>query len=280
MRSALFTPATSPDRAAKLADLAADAGVIDLEDAVPAERKVEARVAAREVAARVTSASPSFTLFVRVNPVDSAWFDRDIEDGLGERIAGIFLPKVESASDLVRARNALDAVGREECGIVAGLETGKGVLEARSIADSGACVAVYFGAEDYTADIGGTRTPGGLEVLYARSHVALAAAVAGIGALDEIVAEYNDDGRFREDASFGRSLGYTGKLCIHPRQVELANAAFTPSPEEVEFARRVVDAYRAAALKGTGAIGFEGSMIDEPMVTRAKSVLRAAGEER
>ncbi len=111
------------------------------------------------------------------------------------------------------------------------------------------------------------------------SKVALAASVAGIESLDGIVADYSDDDRFREEATLARGLSYSGKMCIHPRQVPLANEAFTPSAEQVAYARRVVDAYRAAEKKGQGAISIDGSMIDEPMARRAHAVLSAAGED-
>jgi len=278
MRSALFTPATSPERVAKLPGLGADAGIIDLEDAVPTDRKREARALAHAVAEEVTASAPTFRLFVRVNPIDSKWFENDVAEALTSGLAGVFIPKVESPMEIKAARTALDSAGFGAFEIVAGIESGRGVLEARAITDSGALSGVYFGAEDFVADIGGVRTSDGLEVLYARSHVALAASVGGLSALDEIVADYQDDARFTADATFGRSLGYTGKLCIHPRQVELTNAAFTPSEEEIAQARRIVEAYRSAEREGIGAISVDGAMVDEPMVRRAHDVLRAAGE--
>ena len=278
-RSALFTPATTPDRAAKLPELGCDLGIIDLEDAVPESAKVEARAQARSVSAEVAGKAPWFALFVRVNPVTSVHFNDDLADALVPDLAGIVLPKVEQTSQLDEADDRLSTLGFGHLLVVAGIETGRGVLDARAIASHPRVAALYFGAEDLAADIGGERSREGLEVLYALLEVALAASVAGIESLDGIVANYSDDDRFREEAALARGLSYSGKMCIHPRQVPLANEAFTPSAEQIAYARHVVDAYRAAEEKGKGAVSIDGSMIDEPMVRRAHAVLSAAGEE-
>ncbi|MGA8297420.1 MAG: CoA ester lyase, partial [Acidimicrobiales bacterium] len=225
-RSALFTPATSPERAVKLPALACDLGIIDLEDAVPESAKDAGREQARAAASQIVADAPHFALFVRVNPVPSAHFAGDFES-LVPGLAGIVVPKVERPSDLGAVAERLGELGLAELEIVAGIETGLGVLDAREIASHPRVAAVYFGAEDLTADIGGERTVEGLEVLYSRSKVALVAAVAGVASLDGIVADYADDDRFRTEAEFARALAYSGKMCIHPRQVPLANDAFT-----------------------------------------------------
>ena len=132
----------------------------------------------------------------------------------------------------------------------------------------------YFGAEDYITDLGGVRTDQGLEVLYARSKVALAARVGEIPVLDQIVAAYGDDELFHRDAEVGRSLGYNGKLCIHPRQVPLANSAFSPSEAELDRARRLLEVWEQAEKVGEAAVVFDDAMVDEPMVSRARALLR------
>jgi citrate lyase subunit beta / citryl-CoA lyase len=278
-RSALFTPATAPDRAAKLPALGCDLGIIDLEDAVPQSAKKDARPQARAAAIEIATRTPGFALFIRVNPVTSAHFDADVNDALLPSLAGIVLPKVDDAAVLDEVDGRLAARSLGHLLVVAGIETGKGVLDARQIASHPRVAAVYFGAEDLTADIGGERSREGLEVLYARSKVALVASVAGIASLDGIVADYNDDDRFRAEATLARGLSYSGKMCIHPRQVPIANAAFTPNAEQLAHARRVIDAYRAAEAHGLGAISIDGSMVDEPMVRRARALLAAAGED-
>ena len=157
--------------------------------------------------------------------------------------------------------------------ILAGLETGAGVWNAREIMEVPEVAWAYFGAEDYTTDLGGKRTPGGLEVLYARSRVALAARLTGVAALDIVVTALNDPETFRADAEQGRALGYSGKLCIHPAQVALAHEHFGPTEADRARARALLDAAAAASQRGHGAFSFEGQMVDEPMLAKARALL-------
>jgi citrate lyase subunit beta/citryl-CoA lyase len=181
----------------------------------------------------------------------------------------VVLPKVERPSDVPELRRTLATLGLGPVLVLAGLETAAGVADARLLAASGPD-AVYFGAEDYIADLGGRRTTDGAEVLFARSTVCLAARLAGIPALDQVVVEVRDDDRFLHDAQLGRSLGYTGKLCVHPAQVALAHRVFSPSPEELAHARAVLEA-------GAGGVGVvDGHMIDEVHVRLARQVLERA----
>jgi citrate lyase subunit beta/citryl-CoA lyase len=138
--------------------------------------------------------------------------------------------------------------------------------------------AVSFGAEDYIADLGGVRTPSSREVLYARSRVALAARVAGVTSLDQVVVAFGDDATFRADAAEGRAIGYRGKLCIHPSQVPLANEVFGHTDAEVERAHRVLAAYEASSRAGAGVTVVDGQMVDEPMARLARAVLADVAE--
>ncbi len=128
----------------------------------------------------------------------------------------------------------------------------------------------------HAADVGGVRTADNTEVLYARSRVALAARVAEVHAIEQIVADFRDDARYLADAEQARALGYQGKLCIHPAQVALAHRAFTPSAEEVVRARKLLAAYELAAARGEATLDFGGEMVDGPMARRARGVLDAA----
>jgi citrate lyase subunit beta / citryl-CoA lyase len=277
LRSVLFTPATRPDRVAKLPSTGADLGVVDLEDAVAPNAKADARTMAIAACDTLAEEHPEFALAVRVNAVHSEHFLDDVAGGLALGIRFVMVPKVESADDLRSARDALDARGLGEVALIAGIESGAGVLRCEASVSVGLASAIYFGAEDYIADLGGERTPQGHEVLYARSHVALVARVNGVVALDQIVPAHTDDEQFRRDAAVGRSIGYGGKLCIHPRQVPLAHQAFSPSPEAVDRARSLVDHYEAALADGVGVVTFDGQMVDQPMLRHARSVL-AAGD--
>lgn len=277
-RSVLFAPGNRADLIAKLPRSGPDAAVLDLEDAVPgtAEAKAAARPVARDAARDLIAAAPHLAVFVRVNAVHSPYFEEDLAV-LTPELAGVVVPKLESAADVRRVAGALAARGLD-LPLLAGLETGAGVWNAREIMAEDAVAWAYFGAEDYTTDLGGTRTPGNLEVLYARSHVALAARLTGVHALDIVVTRLNDEAAFREDAAQGRALGYGGKLCIHPVQVPLAHDYFGPTEAEAERARRLLAAAHDAAREGRGAFSFEGQMVDEPMLAKARAILHARGE--
>jgi citrate lyase subunit beta/citryl-CoA lyase len=265
-RSLLFVPGSRPDLAAKAPRSGPDVVVLDLEDAVPAAGKAAARETVREAAAALAGIVP---VCVRVNPPGTEWFDDDVA-ALPDGLAGVVVPKLETVAQLDLLATALG--GRP---VVAGLETVLGVLDARLLL-APPVVACYFGAEDYVADLGGVRTAGNDEVAHARAHVAMAARVAGVPALDMVTIDFGDHQRFAAEAGQARALGYAGKLCIHPGQVGPANEAFLPSVEEAERARRLLAAFDAA---GGATIAFEGQMVDEVVAVRARAVV-AADEAR
>jgi len=273
LRSLLFAPGNRPDVCAKLPRAKPDGAVLDLEDAVPPHARVDARPLVRHAATTLAAAHPEITWFVRVNPVPSEWFAADIAEALAPEIDGVVVPKVDSAAQVDDTARALKEAGLSHLHVLAGIETAHGVENAREILESAAVRAAYFGAEDFVADMGGVRTPASTEVLYARSRVALAARLAGVLVADQVVATLDDEHAFIADARVGRSLGYPGKLCIHPAQVALAHRVFSPSPEEIDRAGRLVTAYDDAIAAGDAAIVFEGQMIDEALVRHARSVL-------
>ena len=265
-RSLLFVPGTRPDMVAKVPRWRPDATVIDLEDAVRGEDKDRAR---RDALAAAAALDPAVTVvLIRINGFGSRWFADDLRAVAASAAQGVVLPKYESAEALAAVRVHLPGSL-----VVAGLESARGVAGSRSLLGAGVD-AVYFGAEDYIADLGGHRTAAGGEVLYARSEVMLAARLAGIGAIDQAVTAVRDDGAFVADAQAGRSIGYTGKICLHPRQAGLAHQVFTPSDGEVEHARRVVQAAAAA-----GVTTVDGQMVDEVHVRMARQILARAGQE-
>ena len=277
IRSLLFAPASRPDVLRKLPRSSPDAVALDLEDAVPAEGKVAAREHARDVGTELVAGHPDLAVYVRVNPVPTEWFLGDLTAGVSESITGVIVPKLESAEQLATVATALADAGLGRLHVLAGIESAAGVDRVRELLVPPVAVA-YFGAEDYIADLGGVRTTGNTEVLYARSRVALAARLAGVAALDQVVTAIDADDRFLAEAAEGRALGFRGKLCIHPGQVALANRAFSSSPDEVDRARRLLDAYDAAEARGDAAIAFDGQMVDEPVARHARAVIAAAEE--
>jgi citrate lyase subunit beta/citryl-CoA lyase len=289
-RSLLFMPATRADMIAKIPSIAPDVAVADLEDAVAAGDKERARQIA---AAAIDALYPKdakdpkdpkdprapkdpkdrTTVLIRVNALGTPWFDGDVAAAAACAAAGIVVPKLATPQELGHVRQALAEHSWSDAVLVAGLETALGVADARALLSHGVS-AVYFGAEDYIADIGGRRTRGGAEVLYARSRVALAAHLAGLPALDQVVTDLADDEHFLADAAGGRDLGYQGKMCIHPRQVPLAHQVFTPTPAELAHAREVV----AAGQSGVAVV--DGQMADEVHVRMARAVLARAPEQQ
>jgi citrate lyase subunit beta/citryl-CoA lyase len=268
MRSMLFAGATRPDLVAKLARSGPDAVAIDLEDAVPAEAKDGARAALPDLVAAVEGPR----IFVRVNGPASAWFEEDLAAAAALPIAGVVVPKAERPDDVERARLAL----AEDAEVVAGLESARGVAAADAIC-AAAPQAAYFGAEDYIADLGGRRTAGGAEVLFARSRVALAARLAGVPTLDQVVVDFRDEAAFERDAEAGRAIGYRGKLCIHPAQVPIANRVFGAGAAEVERARALLAAWEEGAARGVAAVEFDGAMIDGPALRMARDTIERGG---
>ena len=281
IRSWLIAPANRPDYTAKFATLGADCSVIDLEDGTPEPFKQSARDGLAAIVAGLRDKGLKQGLYVRVNHPRSEHYAKDLKAAAAAAADGVCIPKLGSVAEL---RTAVDLLASTEGGlgrrlsIIGGIESAMGVLNVSEIAFAEPrLVALYFGAEDFATDLlGARRTRGNTEVLYARSRVALAAKAARLCAIDQGVLEIHDDERFRYDSNQARDLGYDGKVCLNPRQVALANELFSPSQEEIEFARRLVAASRTAEAKGIGTIDFEGRMIDGPLLKRCEHILSYA----
>jgi citrate lyase subunit beta / citryl-CoA lyase len=263
---------------AKLGPVGADAVVLDLEDAVPYAEKETARRAVRDSAAELRSRHPGQATYVRVNAIGSPWIAADIAEAMAPDLDGIVLPKLEEGDQVEWAVSQLDRSGFRDGVIVGGIETALGVERAPEFAHP-RLVGVYFGAEDYIADLGGERTAGGHEVAYARSRVAMAARLLGVPAVDQVVVEIKNDVRYTTEAVEARQLGYSGKMCIHPAQVRLAHRVFSPTDQEVDRARRLLAAAEQGARDGRGVVLFEGQMIDAPVIRHAERILERAGDE-
>ncbi|MFD1645207.1 HpcH/HpaI aldolase/citrate lyase family protein [Haloarchaeobius litoreus] len=281
-RSVLFSPGDRPELMRKAPGTGADTIVFDLEDAVAPARKAEARDAVRTVLAD-PEFEPDAEVCVRVNPVEGsgATADEDVEalfDGAGDdgpaaRPDALMLPKCTDGDDL----DGLDAlVPGETPPVLALVESAAGVLHAESVAAAEATDALVFGAEDLSADIGATRTDDGTEVLYAREHVVLAAASAGVDAIDTVYTDFSDGEGLREETEFAIELGYDGKMAIHPSQVSVINEAFTPDADAVEWAERVLAATAEADEEDRGVFQLDGEMIDAPLIAQAERVVERA----
>jgi citrate lyase subunit beta/citryl-CoA lyase len=267
-RNVLFVPGGRTELLGKVARCAPDAVIVDLEDAVAPGDKDSARLQVVEVLAAARPDVPA--VLVRVNPSGSQWHAADVAACVrlieGGTLDGVVLPRYEHVAELAGLCGQLPSGALA----VVGLETALGVADARMLLAAGPD-ACYFGAEDYALDVGGRRTPGGQEVLFARSQVLLAAVLAAVPALDQAVVAVHDAAAFRADALAGRDLGYLGKLCLHPDQVVVAREVFTPSAAQIEHARAVL----AAGTAGVAVV--DGAMVDGVHVRMAQRVLARAG---
>lgn len=294
-RSLLFTPGDRPTLLWKAVGAGADVVCFDLEDAVAPSRKDEAREAVHavltdpefdpdaEVSVRLTN-DPAADLDALVHtasedvpPSDDARSPANGDDQL--RLDAVMLPKVE-APKRVETVAAMCAERDLDVVVLALIETAAGVLSAPDIADAEPTDALLFGAEDLAADLGATRTTEGTEVLYARERVVVAASAAGIDAIDTVYTDFEDEAGLREEAGFAATLGYEGKMAIHPAQVPIINEAYTPDPDRIEWAEAVLEARNAAADDDRAVFEVDGEMIDAPLIAQAERVIeraRAAG---
>ena len=248
----LFVPATKPDRFIKAAASGADAVVIDLEDAVASKEKVAARDALR-------SAKGSF--IVRINSSNTLWFDDDVAACKTLGVAAIMLPKVETVAQVERL-----SILSNNAPIIALIESALGLANARAIASSGVA-RLAFGSLDFAADLGCAHEPDAL--LFARSELVMASRLASIAPpLDGVTVAINDAAVLRQDSQRAASLGFGGKLCIHPKQIETVLAAFRPSPDEIAWAKKIT----LAADDGVASV--DGTMVDAPVRLRAQRILR------
>ena len=266
-RSYLFVPAERPDRIAKALTSAADAVICDLEDAVAPAAKPTARQALADWLARAGGvlAKP---LVVRINSVDSAWFDDDLAVCRAPAVQAVMLPKAERADDIARVASA---TGKP---VIALVETAAGMDELRAVARAPGVERIAFGSIDFQLDLG--IVGDGDALLAFRSRLVLASRVAGLPPpVDGVCTAIGDAVAVSADARYARSLGFGAKLCIHPTQVQAVNDAFSPSADELAWARRVVDAMRDA---GGAAVAVDGKMVDRPIGLRAEALLRQAGQ--
>ncbi len=277
VRSLLFLPATSDHLLAKATERGADALVVDLEDAIPLDRKAAARPMARAAVAQL--APRGVTVLLRVNSEPENWA-QDLQGMPLAQLAAVMLPKVETLAQLDNFAQALTALavdsGQAPPPIAALLETPLGVLAAAQIAQHPALGALGFGAEDYAGALGVPPEPAALawpahQVLTcAHAHGLACWGVAGsIAAVDDVAG-------FEHTVRAARAMGFTGSVCIHPRQVPIVNRGFSPSAEELAWAERVVAADEAASRAGLGAVLLDGRMIDRPIVERARRWLAMA----
>jgi citrate lyase subunit beta/citryl-CoA lyase len=256
----------------------ADAVALDLEDSVEATQKEKARGLIAEFLAQPTSSTA--LRLVRFNAIETEAGQADLEyfrDVTG--YDGVLLPKVETPGILETVGRIFGprALAGRPMPLLPLLESPRAILRAADIAAADAFVAaLLFGAEDLTAQLAVPRTIDGDELVFPRAQVALAAAAVGAQAIDAVFTSLDDLTSLERDCTRARAVGFHGKMAIHPRQVPVINAAFTPSAAEIERARRVLDAYEAARAAGQGVTRMDNQMVELPIVERARRTLALA----
>ena len=285
-RSLLFVPGHKPSWADKAIRAGAHALILDLEDAVPASAKEEGRAAVAATIDRLADGPAG--LVVRVNPLDTDLFGKDIAAVVRRGLTALLLPKVYGRDDivafdaLVTAAEIDRGLPRGSVGLIPSLETARSLSHVDAIATAPRVVSLMAAAAkdaDISREIGFRWSAAGLETLYLRSKVVLAARSAG---LDHIVLglwqDVQDLQGLRAFAEANRDLGFGGQVLIHPSHVEVVNEIYTPSDAELERLRRLVAAYEHGARQGQGAVTFDGEHIDLAHVQSALSILAAAGQ--
>ena len=281
LRTVIFVPGNRPNMLERALSFDADIIMVDLEDSVPPAEKVNARDLAREWVPNLHRNGRR--VMVRVNSLDTGLTGGEVAAVVGPDLYGLSIGKTESVWDIrethriIAASESLAGLESGQIKLIPWIENARAVMAAQEIAAaSPRIIAIAFGAEDYTNDMGIRRSDAGEEVHFPRSLVPVAARAAGVASLDSPFVLFREPDGLRQDCQTSRQLGYTGKFAIHPAQLEIINETFGPSPEEIDYARRVVEAGSRAEAEGRGSVALDGRMIDVPVLKRAQNLLSLA----
>lgn len=278
-RAPLFIPGDSRRKIEKGLTLNADSIILDLEDGVAYSHKAEARQIVAQALQNYDFGRTE--RLVRINPFDSDLGEDDLLETLVGRPDGFVLPKVEAArtiqevSEKIGKYEKSQGLPEGQTRLLASVETALGVMNVREIASADSRLdALMFGAEDLAGDIGAIRTRSGWEVFYAKSAVVTAASAYELEAIDSPSINLNDRDGLIVEARQAAELGYSGKMAIHPAQLEALHDIFTPSPDTVAAAQRLLDAYQAHQASGNGVFTLDGKLVELPMARAAQRIVR------
>ncbi len=280
-RTMLFCPATNPKLYLDAPLYEPDCIIFDLEDAVKYSQKLEARDLLAE--ALMSLDFNGVEIFARINPLYTEFGEDDVRVLVKAGLRNMRLPMCETKENVLELDYVLREVEKEfeieegSCKIQCSIETPLGVENVFDIATS--CkrvVSISFGAEDYTRLLGVDRTKNAKELFYARSRVANAASIARIDAMDTVWADFNDLDGFESEVCDAKQLGFSGKSCIHPSQIEVVHKVFTPDMMEVEKSLRIMEVVKKANIEQGGVIQIDGKMIDIPVIEKAKRIIELA----
>ncbi|MBK67792.1 MAG: hypothetical protein CMP22_06640 [Rickettsiales bacterium] len=282
-RSLLFVPGNRSDMLEKASTANTDILVPDMEDSVPDNEKSNARSLISEKLSTLSGKNQS--IVPRVNALDTGLIFDDISAVVSSKTYGISVGKIESSWDIKEISKILSQIESEKSvedgktKIIAWIESASAIVNVSSIASaSSRMLGIAFGGEDYTNDMGIQRSDTGIEILYPRSVVAIAAKAAGITAIDTPYVNFRDNDGLEQEIKSVLPLGFKAKFAIHPGQLESINNLFSPSQEAIEYAKKVIEVFEEAEKNGSGATSLDGKMIDVPVVKRARNLLELANK--
>lgn len=280
-RTMLYVPGNNAGMIKDAGIYPADCIMFDLEDSVSVAEKDSARFLVYEALMKIDY--PGKEILVRVNSLDSEAGIQDLEAIVRTGKAAIRLPKTETAMDVLQCEAMIQHIEKENgmktgtTKMMAAIESAAGVLNAKEIAAaSERLIGIAIGAEDYVTDLKTTRSENGIELMFGRSMVLLAARAAGIDAIDTVYSDVNNEEGFREEVKLIKQLGFDGKSIINPRQIKTVHEVFTPSHKDIDKSLAILNAMKEANKKGSGVIALNGKMIDKPVVIRAQRILDLA----
>ena len=276
----MFVPGNNPGMMADAHIYGPDSIMLDLEDSVTIAEKDTARLLVYNALKSIDYGDTE--MVVRINPLNTPYGRKDVEAVVKAGVDVIRMPKTETAdevreleAEITKVETELGCVGRTR--IMAAIESALGIVNAFEIAlASKRMMGIALGAEDYSASLKTQRTPGGAELLLARETIVVAARAAGISCFDTVYSNLDDMETFRKEVELIRDLGFDGKSIINPRQIEVVNSVFTPTPKAIEKSLRIVAAIKEAQAKGSGVVSLNGKMVDRPVVIRAERTIAYA----
>ena len=284
LRSWMFVPGHRQRMIDKALGLNADAVMLDIEDGVaPNEKDAARKNIAESLGREKTPGSPA--RYVRINAIGHARMDADLEAVVRPGLEGLVCPKVDTPDEvrkvdaILNDREPKNRVAKGSVKLLIAIESPRGLLNAPAIAAaSRRIVGIIFGAEDFGREMGlpAVREGEARDLIYARSAIVIAAAAAHVQPIDGVWVDLNDSDGLLGFAKQSRQLGFSGMSCIHPSQVDAINRVFSPTPEEIEYCQKVLQAFEEANARGDGSIAFGGQLIDRPIVERARRTLDMA----
>lgn len=280
-RTLLYVPGNNPNMMADCMIYGADTILMDLEDSVSLSEKDAARYLVKYALRHLDFGKCEVA--VRINGMDTRYWEEDIKKIIPERPDMIRLPKAETRDQIRRLDEEMSKIEREtgvkegSTRIMVSIESAKGLKNAYDIAAaSPRMVAIAIGGEDFTADLGVERTREGIELLVARGELVLAAKAAKVDVIDSVFSDVDDEEGFRMETQRAKAMGFTGKSVVNPRQIPIVHDVFRPTQDEILKAIKITEIIEEANKKGSGVIALNGKMVDKPIVEKAQRVLELA----